>query len=303
MSGSSSKSPASKSKSKSKSKSPSSTSKRERIDILVPCHSYLNEPLKYSGPHDPVFLFLYNEKAKRYDKINITDVLPPIDSGEVDEVDGEATLKSLEKDKKIHIKFIDDAVLDKDVNKYQYNKPEQLIGKTFDYIFPIHCTGNSAQNYKSFLKPTGKLLDPVFRVSEDYLNTLKPAAAEKLRMDIIDARKTFVPYEKGQDRIEFHKYRESKEPYIYKEDIVGGYGWYNVYYAPSDKSSPDNPYGLPGGSSTRQRSTRQRSTRQRSTRKRSTRQRSTRQRSTRQRSTRQRSTKKSKKSIRHKIRR
>ena len=288
MSGSSKKSPAS-------SNSTSSMSKRERIDILVPCHSYLNEPLKYSGPHDPVFLFLYNEKAKRYDKINITDV-PALDSDEEDG-NGITTLKSLEKNKNIHIKFIDDAVHDKDVNKYQYNKKEQLIGQTFDYIFPIHCTGNSAQNYQSFLKPTGKLLDPAFQVSEDYLNTLKPAAAEKLRMDIIDARKTFVPYEKGQERIEFHKYREAKEPYIYKEDIVDGFGWYNVYYASSAKSSSKNPYGLPGGSSTRKRSTRKRSTRKRSTRKRSTRKRSTRKRSTSQRK------RKGKKSILHKIRR
>ena len=116
MSGSSKKSPAS-------SNSTSSMSKRERIDILVPCHSYLNEPLKYSGPHDPVFLFLYNEKAKRYDKINITDV-PALDSDEEDG-NGITTLKSLEKNKNIHIKFIDDAVHDKDVNKYQYNKKEQ----------------------------------------------------------------------------------------------------------------------------------------------------------------------------------
>ena len=283
---SSSKSPASKSKSparsKSKSKSPSSTSKRERIDILVPCHSYLNEPLKYSGPHDPVFLFLYNEKAKRYDKINITDV-PALDSDEEDG-QGEATLKSLEQNENIHIKFIDDAVLDKDVNEYQYNKKEQLISQTFDYIFPIHCTGNSAQNYKSFLKPTGKLLDPVFQVSEDYLNTLKPAALEQLKTEIISARKTFVPYENGQHRIEFHKYRESNEPYIYKEDIVDGYGWYNVYYAPPTKSLSDNPYvskansyaskansyaskanpyASPGGSGTQKRSTQKRSTQKR----------------------------------------
>ena len=280
--------PRSSSKSTTASKSKSTVASK-RIDILVPCHSYLNAPNKYSGPHPPVFLFLYNEKAKRYDKINITDV-PALDSDEEDG-QGEATLKSLEQNENIHIKFIDDAVLDKDVNEYQYNKKEQLISQTFDYIFPIHCTGNSAQNYKSFLKPTGKLLDPVFQVSEDYLNTLKPAALEQLKTEIISARKTFVPYENGQHRIEFHKYRESNEPYIYKEDIVDGYGWYNVYYAPPTKSLSDNPYASkanpyasPGGSGMRKQSTRKRSTQMRSTQKR------------------KRKGKKGKKSIRHKKR-
>ena len=287
MSQSSSKSNASRkstasNKSTASSKSPA-RSKRKRIDILVPCHSYLNEPNKYGGPHPPVFLFLYNEKTKSYDKINITDV-PPLDSDEEDG-QGEATLKSLEKNKNIHIKFIDDATFDTDVNNYQYNKKEQLIGQTFDYIFPIHCTGTNALQYQLFLKPAGKLLDPLFRISEDYVNTLEPVAAEQLKTNIISARKTFAPYENGQHRIEFHKYIETKEPYIYKEDIVGGYGWYNVY-APSD-----NSYALPGGSGTRKRSTRKRSTRKRSTRKRSTRKRSTKK------------GKKSKKSIRHKKRR
>jgi len=240
----------------------------------VPCHSYLNEPNVSGPPHDPVFLFLYNEKTKSYEKINITDV-PALDSDEEDG-QGEATLKSLEKNKNIHIKFIDDSTFDTDVNNYQYNKKEQLIGQTFDYIFPIHCTGTNALQYQSFLKPAGKLLDPLFRVSEDYINTLQPVAAEQLKTNIISARKTFATYENGQHRIEFHKYIETKEPYIYKEDIVGGYGWYNVY-APSDNpyAPSDNPYGLPGGSGTRKRSTKKRSTRKRSTRKRSTRKRST----------------------------
>jgi hypothetical protein len=199
-----------------------SLSPSRRLDILVLCHSYLNTGNKYSPePHPPVFLFLYNKDKKDYDKINITDRAVPEPFA-----DGLLNLFELAEEQNIHIKFMDDAVRDKDIDEYQYNSIETLLEEKlkFDYIFPIKCTGKVALKYMPFLKPHGKMLEPNFKVEPDFVT---PA----LRGQIIAARQTFPSVIDGQKVIEFHAYLASKELYISKddEDINEGYGWYIIH--------------------------------------------------------------------------
>jgi hypothetical protein len=194
----------------------------KRLDILVLCHSYLNTGNKYSPePHPPVFLFLYNKDKKDYDKINITDRAVPEPFA-----DGLLNLFELAEEQNIHIKFMDDAVRDEDIDEYQYNSSETLLKEKlkFDYIFPIKCTGKVALKYLPFLKPGGKMLEPYFKVESDFVT---PA----LRAQIIAARQTFPGEIDGQKVIEFHAYLASKNLYISKddEDIKEGYGWYIIH--------------------------------------------------------------------------
>ena len=164
---------------------------------------------------------MYNKDKKDYDKINITDRAVPEPFA-----DGLLNLFELAEEQNIHIKFMDDAVRDKDIDEYQYNSIETLLEEKlkFDYIFPIKCTGKVALKYMPFLKPHGKMLEPNFKVEPDFVT---PA----LRGQIIAARQTFPSVIDGQKVIEFHAYLASKELYISKddEDINEGYGWYIIH--------------------------------------------------------------------------
>jgi hypothetical protein len=209
------------------------SSPKKRIDILVPCHSYLNKSLQGAPVHPPVFLFLYNTKRGVYERINITDV----GDSEHEPDQGKKNLKMLENEDNIYIKFIDTFLDVGDEDAYQLKTMEQLenTGLTFDYIFPIHCPGQSHMAYRPFLKPTGKLLELDARVDPHFVKTRDEATQTAYRTKIITARSNYtINDSKGKAKqIEFNKYMESHEPYVYKEalDHEFYYGGYIIHTA------------------------------------------------------------------------
>jgi hypothetical protein len=211
-----------------------SSLKKERIDILVPCHSYLNKSVD-GVIHPPVFLFLYNEAEEKYEKINITDV----GDSEHKAGQGVANLRKVEKNHNIHIKFIDKYLNEGDEDEYQLATIDELVGLNFDYIFPIHCPGRSHLDYLPFLKPEGKLLELDARVEPHFLKTRDEATQTAYKASIIKSRPAYPrTAEDGRPQIEFHEYMASHEPYIYKEalDHELYYGWYKIYTSPNADS-------------------------------------------------------------------
>ena len=215
-----------------------SKSPKKPIDILVPCHSYLNKTLKYGAPiHKPVFLFLYNKETKEYEKINITDVKedyydPPIME--------KMNLLNVLLDHNINIIFIDTGVNDADVDEFQYNDIKKLeeSGLKFDYIFPIHCERSDHLKYIPFLMDSGKLLYPDIHYDAEYTkNSIRNQ--DKIRSDIKENRhKTPAKDAKGTKQIEFQAYLKTHELYIYKDDL-GDDDYLGVYkiFGPEQKKS------------------------------------------------------------------
>jgi hypothetical protein len=203
------------------------SSPKKRIDILVPCHSYLNKSVQ-GFVHPPVFLFLFNTKKEVYEKFNITDVGDSEHKAGL----GLTNLYLLER-RNIHIKFIDTMIADGDEDEYQFRTMEQLKDLKFDYIFPIHCPGKLHEKYLEFLKPTGKLLELDARVEPHFLKTRDEATQSAYRASIIKSRPDYPRVDKadGRQQIEFHEYMTSHEPYVYKEalDHELYYGWYKIY--------------------------------------------------------------------------
>ena len=227
------------SRSKSRSKSP-----KKPIDILVPCHSYLNKTLKYGAPiHKPVFLFLYNKETKEYEKINITDVKedyydPPIME--------KMNLLNVLLDHNINIIFIDTGVNDADVipkgewdEPHQYNDIKKLeeTGLKFDYIFPIHCERSDHLKYIPFLKDSGKLLYPDIQYDPEYI---KYTTKKDVIRNFIKENRSKIPAKdaKGNDQIEFQAYLKTHELYIYKDDL-GDDDYLGVYkiFGPEQKKT------------------------------------------------------------------
>jgi hypothetical protein len=220
------------------------SSPSEPIDILVPCHSYLNTNLEYGlGAHDPVFLFLYDKKAKTYKKINITDVADRGDPEKYPAGWGLYNFLDLELNHNIHIKFIDRDVKASDVNFYQYNDMEKLAekGYLFDYIFPIHCPGKLHLDYLKFLKPTGKLLEFHAEFEPHFIKTRDKATQTKYMTEIKKRRAihSSIDLSDLRPQIEFRDYLASGEPYIYKDDISDNayYGWYKIYQSPEAEAA------------------------------------------------------------------
>ena len=189
-----------------------------QIDILVYCHIYDNK-YNESGiqQQPPVFLFLYNETNNQYDKIELN----------------KANMDYIKREKNIHITFIDtSAKIDED--GYQKNDISQLEGIQFDYIFPIHCPFFSAEEILNLLKPSGKYIYNDYNVdiiNSEFFQRKYPPSADtdavmaNFRLKVI--AESLKPRIKGT-MIEFNKYRETHEPYIYKSDITTGAGWFII---------------------------------------------------------------------------
>jgi len=227
------------------------SSPKKRIDILVPCHSYLNKSVQ-GFIHPPVFLFLFNKKLGVYEKFNITDVGDSEHKAGL----GLTNLYLLER-RNIHIKFIDTLLTPGNEDEYQFRTIEQLKdtqgnGLKFDYIFPIHCPGKMHLTYLPFLKPTGKLLELDARVEPHFLKTRDEATQSAYKASIKKSRPDYPRIDKadGRQQIEFHEYMDSHEPYVYKEalDHELYYGWYKIYTAPKMPSPVVAPAAKPSKS-------------------------------------------------------
>ena len=189
-----------------------------QIDILVYCHIYDNK-YNESGiqQQPPVFLFLYNEANNQYDKIELN----------------KANMDNIKREKNIHITFIDTSAKI-DEYGYQKNSISQLEGNQFDYIFPIHCPFFSAEEILNLLKPSGKYIYNNYNVdliNNEFFQKKYPPSEEtntamaNFRLRVI--AESLKPQKKGS-MIEFNKYRETHEPYVYKSDITTGAGWFII---------------------------------------------------------------------------
>jgi len=193
-------------------------SQTPKIDILVYCHIYDN---KYNGSgiqqQPPVFLFLYNEANNQYDKIELN----------------KTNMDNIKREKNIHITFIDTSAK---IDEYGYQKKDisQLEGIQFDYIFPINCPFFSAEEILNLLKPSGKYMYNNYNVdiiNNEFFQRKYPPSEEtnavmaNFRLKVI--AESLKPRIQGT-MIEFNKYRETHEPYVYKSDITTGAGWFII---------------------------------------------------------------------------
>lgn len=202
------------------------------LNILVYCHIYDNKyKTSETGSHESVFLFLYNGETYNSTELN---------------EDGLDNLKQ----KNIHVKFLDIYSLGED--DYQKKYIEQLNDIQFDYIFPIHCPfgGSSAPTEAlELLKPTGKYMYNDYRITgkEEFLNKLdkeKYIDKEEYIKEKRELLDELIKEKKGKSNvttIAFHKYKETKEPYVYLTDIDEGVGWFDIYTRELLEQAPPLP--------------------------------------------------------------